>query len=168
MLTYAEARSRLAAMVQGEPVLTAAEIDTLVTVALVGGSARAWKPNESRDLGQKIVPSANGNGHVYEVTVAGVSGGTEPTWPTAAGGTVADGTATLKEVPADYDLSQAAAMGWAWKAGKVAANISLGASGAHLEKQQVFDHCLQMQKHYAFGGGSGVGRVQLMRSDVRS
>lgn len=168
MLTYAEARSRLASMVQGEPALTADEIDTLVTVGLVVGKARAWKPNESRDLGQRIVPSANGNGHMYEVTIAGSSGDTEPDWPVTAGGVVIDGTATLKEVPADYDLDYAAAMGWAWKAGKVASNISLGASGARIEKQQVFDHCLQMQKFYAQGGSSGVGRVPLMRSDVRA
>lgn len=38
------------------------------------------------------------NGHKYQVTTGGTTGATEPTWPTAAGGTVASGTAVFTEI----------------------------------------------------------------------
>lgn len=38
------------------------------------------------------------NGHKYQVTTAGTTGATEPTWPTSAGGTVASGTAVFTEI----------------------------------------------------------------------
>lgn len=43
------------------------------------------------------VPPTTPNGHLYKCTVAGTSGATEPTWPTATGGTVVDGTVTWTE-----------------------------------------------------------------------
>lgn len=47
----------------------------------------------------------------FEVTTAGSSGGSEPVWPAAAGGTVVDGTVTWTAVPAfelPADVEQAA------------------------------------------------------------
>lgn len=38
------------------------------------------------------------NGHKYQVTTAGTTGTTEPTWPTGAGATVASGSAVFTEV----------------------------------------------------------------------
>lgn len=47
-------------------------------------------------VGQCVKP-ATANGHWYVCAVAGTSGGTAPTWPTAAGATVTDGTVTWRE-----------------------------------------------------------------------
>lgn len=38
------------------------------------------------------------NGHKYQVSTGGTTGATEPVWPTAAGGTVASGTAVFTEI----------------------------------------------------------------------
>lgn len=38
------------------------------------------------------------NGHKYQVTTAGTTAATEPTWPTAAGGTVVNGGVTFTEI----------------------------------------------------------------------
>lgn len=38
------------------------------------------------------------NGHKYQVTTAGTTGTTEPSWPTTAGGTVASGSAVFTEI----------------------------------------------------------------------
>lgn len=40
------------------------------------------------------------NGHKYQVTTAGTTSGTEPTWPLTAGGTVVDGGVTWTEIGA--------------------------------------------------------------------
>src|SRR5690606_29534928 len=56
---------------------------------------RYWKGLQPVALGTVARP---GNGHSYVVTTAGVTDDTEPTWPTTAGGTVVDGSATWTEV----------------------------------------------------------------------
>jgi hypothetical protein len=57
-------------------------------------SKPAWVASTSYALGNLIMPtSTNENGIYYECTTAGTSGSTEPTWPTAIGNTVTDGTA---------------------------------------------------------------------------
>lgn len=56
----------------------------------------SWAASTAYSVGTRRAPSlttAKANGHIYEVTVAGTSSGTEPTWPTN-GGTVTDGTVT--------------------------------------------------------------------------
>ena len=54
-----------------------------------------WVVNTAYVLGDIVVPtSGNENGYSYLCTTAGTShAATEPTWPTAIGGTVSDGTA---------------------------------------------------------------------------
>lgn len=42
------------------------------------------------------------NNLVFRAATAGTSGGTEPTWPATAGGTVVDGTVTWEAIPLDY------------------------------------------------------------------
>jgi hypothetical protein len=54
-----------------------------------------WQARATVALGTIARP---GNGHSYKVTTAGATGTSEPTWPTTAGGTVSDGTATWTEV----------------------------------------------------------------------
>ena len=58
-----------------------------------GAAAVAWVGGQARDLGYLAVPTV-ANGRYYEVTTAGTTGITEPTWPTTVGTTVVDGTAT--------------------------------------------------------------------------
>ena len=52
----------------------------------------AWQATTAYSLTDYRTPTTP-NGYRYECTTAGTSGGTEPTWPTTVGGTVADGTA---------------------------------------------------------------------------
>lgn len=68
--------------------------EEVVFAAASGGEAgafRIWQPNTAYALNTRILPAASrANGRHYQVTTAGTSGATEPTWPTS--GTVADGT----------------------------------------------------------------------------
>ena len=59
--------------------------------ALLGDTA--WAAATAYALGDLVI-SVTSNGFWYECTTAGTSGAAEPTWPTTAGGTVVDGTAT--------------------------------------------------------------------------
>jgi microcystin-dependent protein len=52
-----------------------------------------WTEYTIYAAGQYVKATASYN-YVYEVTTAGTSGGTEPTWPTTPGNTVSDGTVT--------------------------------------------------------------------------
>ncbi len=56
-----------------------------------GKTAAAWVGEQARDLGYLAIPTVS-NGRYYEVTTAGTTGATQPTWPLAVGSTVADGT----------------------------------------------------------------------------
>jgi hypothetical protein len=53
-------------------------------------TARTWQPGVAYTTSDYVIPTTP-NGRVYRVTTAGTSGGTEPTWPTTAAGTVTDG-----------------------------------------------------------------------------
>ncbi len=50
-----------------------------------------WEASAVQDLGYSVEPTAS-NGYRYTVTTAGTSDATEPTWPTAIGSSVTDGT----------------------------------------------------------------------------
>lgn len=50
----------------------------------------AWQASTAFSAGYLISPTTD-NGHYYECTTAGTSGGGEPSWPTTDGGTVSDG-----------------------------------------------------------------------------
>ncbi len=57
----------------------------------------AWQASTAYSVGQIISPSAS-NGHFYQCTVAGTSGGTPPSsWPTD-GSTFSDGTVTWQDL----------------------------------------------------------------------
>ena len=55
-------------------------------------------------VGQQVVPNAL-NGYIYEATVAGTSGGSEPAWSTTLGATFADGSVTWTVKKADTAAS---------------------------------------------------------------
>jgi len=57
----------------------------------------AWAASTAYSAGDYCVPGT-ANNHVYKCTTAGTSAAAEPTWPTAAGGTVTDGGAIWTEV----------------------------------------------------------------------
>ncbi|GAB6082981.1 PilC/PilY family type IV pilus protein [Desulfuromonas carbonis] len=63
-----------------------------------------WQPSTAYAVGDVVRPTDASNTNTYRCTNTGTSGLTEPTWPTAAGGTVTDNgvgweiTATLMEV----------------------------------------------------------------------
>lgn len=54
----------------------------------------AWAASTAYTLGQRVHSTNSYGPYVFECTTAGTSAATQPTWPTALGGTVADGTAT--------------------------------------------------------------------------
>lgn len=56
-----------------------------------GCDPNAWAATTAYSLNAAVRPTAR-NGFVYQCTTAGTSSGTEPTWPTTAGGSVTDGT----------------------------------------------------------------------------
>jgi hypothetical protein len=57
----------------------------------------SWKPSTAFALNEIVLPSPL-NGHKYEVTTAGTTAASAPTWPTTSGGTVADGTVVFTEI----------------------------------------------------------------------
>jgi|GEM_PF-6256373 len=54
-----------------------------------------WQASTAYNQGDLVEPTTP-NGYVYQCTVAGTSGSSEPTWPTTIDDTVVDGTVTWK------------------------------------------------------------------------
>jgi hypothetical protein len=179
----AVARARLERMVQYQspPVLTSAEIDDLLLLArardlngyepyfiwapLTVYAAAGVYQRRGDDLVYPApmarVPTVS-NGHLYVVRVAGTSGATEPAWPTASGGEVADGSVIWREggrylwTPT-FALHRAAAEGWRWKAAKVVDQYDVGlGSGKTFSRDQQIKHCLTMAEQYERGGMGSV------------
>lgn len=50
-----------------------------------------------------------------------------------------------------YDLRRAAAEGWRWKAGRVAAGFTFSADGVAVDKSMLQAHCLEMVRQYSSG-----------------
>lgn len=63
------------------------------TTAYEGVDPAVWAPTTPYSLGAAVRPVARNN-FVYEATVGGTSGGTQPTFPTTPGATVVDGGVT--------------------------------------------------------------------------
>ena len=64
-----------------------------LTIGANSTATTTWTATTARALGIVTVPTAP-NGYYYEVTTAGTSSSTEPTWSTTLGASVADGTIT--------------------------------------------------------------------------
>jgi hypothetical protein len=59
----------------------------------------AWSPNTATIIGDIWLPTVP-NGHKYDISAVttGLTGATEPTWPTTVGGTVVNGGVTFREI----------------------------------------------------------------------
>lgn len=66
-----------------------------------------WAATTAYTLGQRVEPTTP-NGYVYEVTTAGTSAGSEPTWPTTGIGTstVTDGTVVWTLLSARHEITE--------------------------------------------------------------
>jgi len=75
-------------------------------------SGSVWDDATAYTLGDIVIPTTE-NGLAYECTVAGTSGGTEPTFPLTIGGTVVDNTVTWMAVgeTVPYALKRAIMIG---------------------------------------------------------
>jgi hypothetical protein len=71
-----------------------------------------------------VVRPATPNGHLYKCIVAGTSGGSPPTFPTVAGQTVVDGTATWAE--AGRAITQIDAADPSWPSSTITARYAVG------------------------------------------
>ncbi|MFH1034299.1 MAG: hypothetical protein V1806_07305 [Pseudomonadota bacterium] len=63
--------------------------------AVINPVKKRWKASTAYALNDQRVPSTP-NGYYYQVTVAGTSAATAPTWPTVIGNTVSDGPVTWR------------------------------------------------------------------------
>lgn len=128
-----------------EPTLSIGDLD-----AILDRNQRAsrWVTVTAYSIGDVILPTVR-NGHQYLVTESGTSGATEPTWLTADGSSVTDGTVELEESGTDYasvyDLRGAIRECWELKAAKASEYISSSDSG---NEQMIFEHCQQMVQRY--------------------
>lgn len=167
-MTETEVRALIESMTAWD---TAPALSSVEVTRLVRRSRRAdrfgiqldlhpeWAASTAYAVGDKVYPTVR-NGHVYEVTVAGTSDTSEPTWPLADDATVVDG-ATFAEAGADpwlgtYDVNAAAAEGWRWKAAKVATSFTFSSDGQSFNRSDMVDACLAMAKTY---GGRAAGSI---------
>lgn len=86
------------------------DISAVTVTSVDGDTATVWQATTAYALNEYHVPTSP-NTYYYKATVAGTSSGSEPTWPTTAGGTVVDGTVTwtcmgkiIKEATTDYTV----------------------------------------------------------------
>jgi hypothetical protein len=156
----ATATTRLQSMTawDSEPALTSDQITALVAFARRADDTfrwvdddASWAASTAYALADRRAPLTR-NGHVYQVSTAGTSGSSEPTWPTSAGATVVDGTVTWTEAGGSwaptYDLNAAAAEGWRWKAAKVAGEFDFGTDQQTFDRTGKHDQCMAMALHY--------------------
>jgi len=79
-------------------------VNDTIKVALLASFAptySAWASSTSYAEGDIVIPTTR-NGRRYRATNSGTSGSGEPTWPTAAGGTVTDNDITWEEYGGEH------------------------------------------------------------------
>lgn len=70
-----------------------------------------WAATNTQNVGDMIRPTS-GNGFIYICVVAGTSGGSQPTWPTAPGQTVVDSGVTWSCLGESVTVWSSAAASW--------------------------------------------------------
>lgn len=160
-MTEAEARALIESMTAWDaaPALTSAQVTLLVRAArrvdsdgIEPTGYDEWAASTAYAVGDRVYPTVR-NGHVYEVTVSdGAAGSAEPTWPTAAGGTVTADGVTYREATdpwtGTYELNAAAAEGWRWKAAKAASDFTFSTDGQSFSRSDVASACRDMAAMY--------------------
>ena len=51
-----------------------------------------------------------------------------------------------------YNLQRAAKTGWEWKAARASGNFAFAADGERFDRDQVYEHCMAMARHYSRTG----------------
>lgn len=156
----AEARQRLERMVaaSSEPVLDSTAVDDLVADAKrpdpTGNlptnvaSAPTWAPSTTYVYGA-VVTANPPAGRWWRCVLGGISGTTQPAWPTIIGPRSCAQVTETAVVWEDaggpwaptWDLDAAAARGWETKAGLAAEDFEFTTDAQTFRRQQVIDHC---------------------------
>ncbi len=172
-MTRAEAIAQLSRMTAATkpPLLDDDTLDVLLDNATRRDLNRNWPASDhpwtattALALGATIVPT-DPTGAAYIVTTAGTTGSVEPTWPTVAGSTVADGSVvfTMSALTGSqaqvwqptYDLNSAAAEGWRIKAGELAVRTDFSSDGQSFSLSQAYKAAIDMAAMYAKRSGLG-------------
>lgn len=114
------------------------------TTAYEGCDPNVWVASTAYSLGAAVRPTTRNN-FAYEVTTAGTTAASEPTWPTTPGATVVNGTATFTcranlvlaataMVPGDYTLANGVS------AGNTPRRLTMAAKSATAHRTATADH----------------------------
>lgn len=150
------------------PALTADEVTALVGMSRADS---AWTAATAVLSGTTV---ALADGSRFVALWSGTTGAVEPTWP--ASGEVADAGVRWRRVPsgAVFDVYGAAAVGWEWKAAKVAGAYDFGRGDQNWDRSQMYDHCMKQAAYYrsrsigvAVDMGAGATRSGLGTITVR-
>lgn len=110
-----------------------------------------WAPAEPVEVGMFRKPTRRSSMLLFEVTAAGATGTTEPTWPTEVGESVVDGTATLTARMA-YELPQGVQEACRQE---VVARYLYGARDASVKSRKVEGVEFEYRDATTIGGSSG-------------
>lgn len=150
-MTEAEAREAIERYVAADsaPALTNDEVDALVRMAV---REPLWVPGGWYSSGYLVADS----GLRYVATFGGTSGEDVPTWP-EFGATVTDGTVVWELAgEATYDLHGAAAIGWEWKAARVAGAYDVSLQGSSFSRSQMYAKCIQQAQYHRAQASGGL------------
>ena len=119
-----------------------------------------WESAEAYSVGTLIVPSLHGtaawNGRQYRCIESGTASTFSPIWPTNSnahrGQIVRDGSTIWEDAGEafgnQWDVRGAVGSCWIIKAGRAAHEHSFKAEGQSFDRQQIFEHCVQMARQY--------------------
>ena len=152
-MTEQDAITKLTEMVDAtaDPALSSDEVGSLLQESL---RVQIFAPGAYFGVGDRVLPSAantEARGVCYVVVSPGLAAA-EPGWTAAPGVTAISGTVQFRFLgPYDgiaWDLNGAAWLGWKKKAGYAAKNFGFKDRDAQYDRQQIYDHCLEMMNRY--------------------
>lgn len=169
-MNAAEAREAIERYVAADtaPTLTAGEVDALVRMAV---REPLWVPGGRYSAGYLVTDGVLR----YVATYGGSAGEAVPVWP-AVGATVTDGTVVWSPAgEATYDLHGAAAIGWEWKAARVAGAYDVSLQGSSFARSQMYAKCIQQAQYHRVQsagalfalGGSGYSTITVPPPSTR-